>query len=61
MDLQLLLGFIPMLSKHKAERGSASTLITLGADGTHGLADEIHFITSGASQMRVASDGKSWV
>ena len=42
----------------QGERGSASTLITLGADGTYGAADEIHFITSGNSQMRIASDGK---
>jgi len=42
----------------QGERGTASTLITLGADGTHGIADEIHFVTSGASQMRVSSDGK---
>ncbi len=40
------------------ERGSASTLITIGADGTYGASDEIHFVTSGSSQMRVASDGK---
>ncbi len=40
------------------ERGSASTLITLGADGTYGAADEIHFVTSGISQMQIASDGK---
>lgn len=42
----------------QGERGSASTLITVGADGTYGVADEIHFVTSGNSQMRVASDGK---
>lgn len=42
----------------QGERGSASTLITLGAEGTYGVADEIHFVTSGNSQMRVSSDGK---
>ncbi len=42
----------------QGERGTASTLITLGADGTYGVADEIHFVTSGNSQMRIASDGK---
>ncbi len=42
----------------QGERGSASTLITLGADGTYGAADEIHMITSGNSQMTIASDGK---
>lgn len=40
------------------ERGSESTLITLGEDGTYGVEDEIHFVTSGNSQMRIASDGK---
>ncbi len=42
----------------QGERGSASTLITLGADGTYGVADEIHFVTAGNSQMQIASDGK---
>ena len=42
----------------QGERGSASTLITIGADGTHGVADEIHFITSGNDQIQIASDGK---
>ncbi len=42
----------------QGERGTGSTLITLGADGTYGVADEIHFVTSGNSQMRIASDGK---
>lgn len=42
----------------QGERGSASTLITLGADGTHGIADEIHFVTSGNNQMQISSDGK---
>ncbi len=40
------------------ERGSASTLITVGNDGTYGAADQIHFVTSGNSQMSIASDGK---
>ena len=39
------------------ERGSTSTSITLGADGTYGAADEIHFVTNGNSQMRVMSNG----
>jgi hypothetical protein len=42
----------------QGERGSSSTLITLGADGTYGVVDEIHFVTSGNSQMRISSDGK---
>lgn len=42
----------------QGERGSASTLITIGADGTYGSADQIHMVTSGNSQMTVASDGK---
>ncbi len=42
----------------QGERGNASTLITLGADGTYGAGDEIHFITSGNDQMTLASDGK---
>ena len=42
----------------QGERGTASTLITLGADGTYGVADEIHFITSGNPQVSIASDGK---
>lgn len=42
----------------QGERGSSSTLITVGADGTYGTADEIHFVTSGASQMQITSDGK---
>lgn len=42
----------------QGERGSGSTLITLGADGTYGLADEIHFVTSGNNQMEISSDGK---
>lgn len=42
----------------QGERGSASTLITLGADGTYGVADEIHFVTNGTSYMQIASDGK---
>ncbi|WP_299892289.1 tail fiber domain-containing protein [uncultured Lacinutrix sp.] len=42
----------------QGERGSASTLITLGADGTYGAADQIHMVTSGNSQMMIASDGK---
>ncbi len=42
----------------QGERGSASTLITVGADGTYGAADQIHMVTSGNSQMTIASDGK---
>ena len=42
----------------QGERGSASTLITIGADGTYGSADQIHMVTSGNSQMTVAADGK---
>jgi hypothetical protein len=42
----------------QSERGSASTLITVGADGTYGAADQIHFVTSGNSQMMVASNGR---
>ena len=42
----------------QGERGSASTLITIGNDGTHGGDDEIHFVTSGESQMKVASNGR---
>lgn len=40
------------------ERGSSSTLITIGNDGTYGSADQIHMVTNGNSQMTVASDGK---
>ena len=42
----------------QGERGAASTLITLGADGTYGTADQIHMVTSGSSQVTVAADGK---
>lgn len=42
----------------QGERGAASTLITLGADGTYGVADEIHFITSGNSQLQIDAAGK---
>jgi hypothetical protein len=42
----------------QGERGSASTLITVGADGTYGAADQIHMVTSGNSQVTVAADGK---
>jgi len=42
----------------QGERGTGSTLITLGADGTYGTADEIHFVTNGNSQMQITSDGK---
>lgn len=42
----------------QGERGSASTLITVGADGTYGAADQIHMVTNGNSQMTIASDGK---
>ncbi len=42
----------------QGERGTGSTLITLGADGTYGAADQIHMVTSGSSQMTVAADGK---
>ncbi len=42
----------------QGERGTASTLITLGADGTYGVADEIHFVTSGTSYMQIDSGGK---
>ena len=39
------------------ERGSASTLITIGADGTYGGADQIHLVTSGSSRFSVNSSG----
>ena len=39
------------------ERGSASTLITVGSDGTYGSSDQIHLVTSGASRIFVDSDG----
>ena len=42
----------------QGERGSSSTLITLGADGTYGVADEIHMVTNGNSHLTIASDGK---
>jgi hypothetical protein len=42
----------------QGERGTGSTLITLGADGTYGANDQIHLVTSGSSQMTIASDGK---
>lgn len=42
----------------QGERGTNSTLITLGADGTYGAADEVHFVTSGNPQMSIISDGK---
>jgi|GEM_PF-3785216 len=42
----------------QGERGSSSTLITVGADGTYGGADQIHMVTNGNSQMTIASDGK---
>lgn len=38
------------------ERGSSSTLITLGNDGNFGSSDEIHFVTDGASQLDVSKD-----
>ena len=41
----------------QGERGIQSTLITLGADGTYGSDDQIHFVTNGQSNMMVSSDG----
>lgn len=38
------------------ERGTGSTLITIGNDGNFGANDEIHFITDGSSQVDI-SDG----
>ena len=40
------------------ERGSSSTLISVGNDGTYGAADQIHMVTNGNSQLTVASSGR---
>ena len=41
----------------QGERGTASTLITIGNDGTYGTDDEIHLVTDGESRMVVNADG----
>ncbi|MEM9528461.1 MAG: tail fiber domain-containing protein, partial [Bacteroidota bacterium] len=40
------------------ERGPASTLVTIGNDGTYGSDDEIHLVTNGESGLVVASNGQ---
>ena len=42
----------------QGERGPASTLITIGNDGTYGSDDEIHLVTNGDSQLRVDANGR---
>ncbi|MEM7037424.1 MAG: hypothetical protein AAF570_10625, partial [Bacteroidota bacterium] len=42
----------------QGERGSASTLITIGSDGNYGSNDEIHMVTDGTAHLTVASDGR---
>lgn len=42
----------------QGERGSASTLLTLGDDGVYGGGDEIHLVTAGNSRFMVDSDGE---
>ncbi|WP_299837750.1 hypothetical protein [uncultured Tenacibaculum sp.] len=37
------------------ERGTGSTLITIGNDGNFGANDEIHFVTDGASQVDISN------
>ncbi len=41
----------------QGERGSASSLITIGDDGNYGAADEIHLVTNGSSGIMLDSDG----
>ena len=42
----------------QGERGTASTLLTIGADGTYGADDEIHLVTSGNSEFKLESNGR---
>ncbi|MEM1322303.1 MAG: tail fiber domain-containing protein [Bacteroidota bacterium] len=42
----------------QGERGSLSTLITIGNDGSYGTDDEIHLVTDGESRMVVNADGR---
>ncbi|MEM9930148.1 MAG: tail fiber domain-containing protein, partial [Bacteroidota bacterium] len=41
----------------QGERGDQSTLITIGDDGTYGVADEIHLVTDGNSRLQVKPNG----
>ncbi|MCP4450231.1 MAG: hypothetical protein GY809_02135, partial [Planctomycetes bacterium] len=41
----------------QGERGSQSTLISVGNDGNYGADDEIHFITDGSDRMTVDASG----
>lgn len=41
-----------------SERGTGSTLITVGNDGNYGANDEINFITSGTKQVEIGSNGR---
>ena len=41
----------------QGERGTASTLITIGDDGTYGADDQIHLVTDGSSRLRVNANG----
>ncbi|WP_298509037.1 tail fiber domain-containing protein [uncultured Kordia sp.] len=40
----------------QSERGTGSTLITIGNDGTYGGNDEIHFVTDGDSQVNITEN-----
>ncbi len=40
----------------QGERGTGSTLITIGNDGTYGGNDEIHFVTDGDSQVTITEN-----
>jgi|GEM_PF-2598029 len=40
------------------ERGTGSTLITIGADGNYGAADEINFVTNGSRKVEIESNGQ---
>ena len=58
------LGFLttPWVYSHAIEapdeRGSGSTLITIGNDGTYGASDQINFVTSGSSRFFIDSNGE---
>lgn len=41
-----------------SERGTGSTLITVGNDGNYGANDQINFITSGTRQVEIGSNGR---
>ncbi|MEM6395014.1 MAG: tail fiber domain-containing protein [Bacteroidota bacterium] len=43
----------------QGERGTLSTLITIGDDGTYGSDDQIHLVTNGNSHLQVGASGNT--